>query len=170
MKLTTLLQGEHITLRNYEPDDLAFCTQMWFDEENGKYLSDPTSEYVDEVYQNALDHLQDSEQGYYLIATLRDGTPVGSACAFPTEGGGADIGYCVHKKYWRQGFGGEIVSLLLDWLAALGAKQVTAEVATENYPSRKLLERLGFTVLRESSFQKYHMNVRFDSLIYGKSL
>lgn len=170
MKLNVPLQGKRLTLRNYDPADLAFHTQMWFDEENGKYLSDPTAEYVDEVYQNALDHLQDSEQGYYLTAALHDGTLVGSACAFPNEEDMVDIGYCVHQNFWHQGYGSELVALLLEWLAALGAKQVTAEVATENIPSRKLLEKFGFTVLRESSFQKYHMNVRFDSLIYGKSL
>lgn len=36
MKLKVPLQGERLTLRNYDPADLAFHTQMWFDEENGK--------------------------------------------------------------------------------------------------------------------------------------
>lgn len=38
---------------------------MWLDEENGKYMSDPTWEYVDAAYQKALDTLEESSNGYY---------------------------------------------------------------------------------------------------------
>ena len=63
MKLEQTLYGKRICLRSYEKKDLIFLTDMWFDEENGKYLSDPTKEYVDDVYQKALDTLGESEYG-----------------------------------------------------------------------------------------------------------
>ena len=58
MKLDRPLEGERIVIRSYAPEDLDFCTGMWFDPENGRYLSDPAREYVDEVFQRALDGLQ----------------------------------------------------------------------------------------------------------------
>ena len=67
MKLDRPLAGERIVIRSYAPEDLDFCTGMWFDPENGRYLSDPAREYVDEVFQRALDGLQDSGDGYYLV-------------------------------------------------------------------------------------------------------
>lgn len=51
MKLNESLVGERIVIRNYRKSDLKFMTDMWFDEENGKYMSDPTREYVDDRYQ-----------------------------------------------------------------------------------------------------------------------
>ena len=57
MKLDRPLAGERIVIRSYAPEDLDFCTGMWFDPENGRYLSDPAREYVDEVFQQALDGL-----------------------------------------------------------------------------------------------------------------
>ena len=45
-----------------------------------------------------------------------------------------------------------------------------AEAARENRGSCALLEKCGFTALREASFQKYHMDVTFESLIYEKKL
>ena len=170
MKLESPLLGGRITIRNYTPEDLTFSTDMWFDPENGKYLSDPTREYVDEVYQRALDGLQDSEDGYYLIVELRSsGERIGTCCVFPDKDV-YDIGYCIHKSRWKRGFGTELVNLLVNWVREQGGTTVTAEAAKENRSSCALLEKCGFTVTRESSFKKYHMDVAFDSFIYERKL
>lgn len=171
MKLDAPLTGERIILRNYVRTDLPFLTEMWLDEKNGKYLSDPTKEFVNDVYQKALDHLENSTDGYYLVAELQDsGEPVGSAGIFPTGEGVYDIGYCVHQSKWQQGFGSEMVALLLEWLRCHGAEKVMAEVAIENLPSKRLLQKFGFTVEKTSSFKKYNMDVSFDSVLYKKEL
>ena len=171
MKLERPLAGERIVIRNYAPEDLRFSTDMWFDPENGRYLSDPAADYVDAAYQKALDGLQDSGDGYYLIAELREtGERIGTCCAFPDGEGVCDIGYCVHKSRWKQGFGTETVELLVGWAREQGWSAVTAEAAKENRASCALLEKCGFSVLREASFKKYHMEIAFESLIYRKSL
>ncbi len=171
MKLAEPLVGERTAIRNYKKSDLPFLTEMWLDEENGKYLSDPTLEYVNDMYQHALDDLENSKDGYYLVVeSIKDGDPIGSAGIFPTADGKYDIGYCVHKSRWRQGLGSEIVALLLKWLEQQGAAQVTAEVAVDNLPSNRLLQKFGFTVKRKSTFQKYNMTTQFDSYIYAKEL
>lgn len=172
MKLEKEIAGENLVLRSYKKTDLEFCTEMWFDPENGKYLSDPTAEHVDEAYQRALDAMEDNKDGYYLIAERRDtGEAVGTCCAFPSRTGKCyDIGYCVRKSRWRQGYGTEIVELLTDWLRELGAESVTAEVAVENAGSCKLLENNGFTVQKQSEFKKYGTDSRFKSYVYQKKL
>lgn len=171
MKLDRELRGGRIVVRSYRKADLPFLTGMWFDAENGKYMSDPTAEYVDEVYRDILDDLENSTDGYYLVAELADtGEPVASAGIFPVGEGTYDIGYCVHRRFWRQGYGSEIVSLLLGWLREHGAKKVTAEVAVENTASNRLLQKFGFVVERKSRFSKYRMDVHFDSVIYAKAL
>ena len=81
-----------------------------------------------------------------------------------------DIGYCIHKSKWKQGFGSEAVSLLLEWLKANGAEKVTAEVAADNIPSNMLLRKFGFEIEKQTEFKKYNMDVRFDSYIYAKNL
>ena len=172
MKLEQTLYGKRICLRSYEKKDLIFLTDMWFDEENGKYLSDPTKEYVDDVYQKALDTLGESEYGYYLVIELEDtGERIGSACLFPDENKRVyDIGYCIHKSRWNQGYGTEAVVLLCEWIRENGAEKVTAEVAAENAASNRLLRKLGFVIEKTSEFKKHNMDVRFDSYIYGKEL
>ena len=168
MKLDVELTGARVYLRDYRPDDLDFSAGMWLDGENGRYLSDPAWDYVDAPFQHALDTLQDSPSGYYLTACLKGtGERIGTCCIFPDERREEyDIGYCVHKSRWGQGFGTEIVGLAVDWIRAQGGKRVTAEAADDNRPSRVLLEKCGFAPVRASAFRKYHMDIRYESHIY----
>ncbi len=170
MRLEKEIVGERVALRSYESADLDFCTGMWLDPENGRYLSDPTAEYVDEAYRKALNAMQESEDGYYLIAEKKDtGEAIGTCCAFPdSEGKTYDIGYCVHMSCWKQGYGTEIVRLLTSWIRKQGAERVTAEAAVENVGSCRLLESCGFTVQKESEFKKYGMDRKFKSYVYQK--
>lgn len=172
MKLTEALHSQRVLIRNYEAADLDFVTGMWLDKENGKYMSDPTRDHVDEAFQKALDELQDSQFGYYLIVEhANSGERLGSACAFPDEEGKTyDIGYCIYKNHWKQGYGTEAVKLLIEWLRTIGARAITAEVAVENMASCALLSRLGFAVEKETEFKKYNMDVHFKSHIYRKEL
>lgn len=168
MKIENPLAGARITIRNYQKKDLPFMTAMWFDEENGKYLSDPTAEYVDSVYQKALDALEDSPNGYYLTVLLNDsGEMIGSCCVFPDDEKEVfDIGYCIHKDRWRRGFGRELVSLIVDWVHEQGGTEITAEAAKENIASNRLLMDMGFKVAGESKFKKYNMDIYYESLVY----
>ena len=168
MKLDNRLIADRIIIRNYEIDDKDFCTGMWFDKENGKYLSDPTEEYIDEVFQNAVDSLQDSKYGYYfVIESITDGERIGSCCAFPNDDGSIiDIGYCINKKFWRNGYATEAVSKLIKWASGQSFKAITAEVAKENNASCGLMKKLGFNVKEETSFKKYNMDITYDSYVF----
>lgn len=173
MKIKEQLTGKRITVRSYQNSDLDFVGEIWFDKENGRYLSDPEKEYIDEKFQKAIDGLENSESGYYFVVELTEtGESVGTCCAFPDpdDRGIYDIGYCVHKAYWRKGYGSEIVSVLLNWIKSIGGTRVTAEAAKENKASCTLLEKLGFEIVKEGNFKKYNMNICYDSLIYKKIL
>ena len=168
MQIMKPLSTERITIRDYRRQDLPFVTAMWFDPENGKYMSDPTEEYVDERYQAALDALEDNPDGYYLTVMSNTSQKIiGTCCAFPDEKRESfDIGYCVHRDFWRQGIGSEIISLLIGWVRDQGGTEITAEVAKENAGSNALLKKFGFAPARESEFKKYNMGISYESYIY----
>ena len=70
MLIDKSLTSSRITVRNYQKSDLPYLTAMWFDEENGKYMSDPTAEYADNDFLKALDRLENNPEGYYLTVAL----------------------------------------------------------------------------------------------------
>lgn len=170
MQSSKPIEGPRLRLRPYSPEDLDFVCSMWLDEENGRYLSDPLREYVDEAYQQALDSLAESPFGYYFtVEETGTGQSVGSCCAFPNEDRTVfDIGYCVHRDHWRKGYGSELLSLLEGWIFVQGADKITAEVAVENIPSNRLLQKRGYAVEKESTFRKYNMDVTYKSFLYAK--
>ena len=171
MKLDKNLVGERIVVRSYEAFDKEFCTKMWFDAENGKYLSDPTEEYVDECFMEAVNTLQDSEDGYYLVIERKeDGKRLGTCGAFPEGEDAIDIGYCVKMDYWRNGYGFEALNLLIDWAKEKGFKKVTAEVAKENAASCGLLTKLGFKPVKDTAFKKYRMDIKYDSYVFERHI
>lgn len=172
MQIKKPLESERITIRDYRRADLPAVTGMWFDPVNGQYLSDPTEEYVDDRFRAALEGMEDNPDGYYLTVVLSATERiVGSCCIFPDEKRERwDIGYCVHKDFWRRGIGTELLGLLIGWIRAQGGTQITAEVAKDNAGSNRLLRHYGFEVLRESSFNKYRTGVTFESRIYGLTL
>lgn len=172
MNLENKIVSDRIAIRSYEVEDKSFCTGMWFDKENGKYLSDPTEEYVDDEFREAVDTLQDADYGYYfIIEDVKDGKRLGTCCAFPDDDGtNMDIGYCISKEHWRKGLATETVSALMDWARQQDIKTITAEVAKENVPSCGLLKKLGFKVKKETTFKKYHMDIEYDSYVFEKDL
>ncbi len=171
MKIERPISGETVRIRSYTPEDLPFVSSMWFDEENGKYMSDPTTEFIDEVFQQAIDQLADSKLGYYFIVEqASSGEKIGSCCAFPNEDQTVyEIGYCVHKRHWQKGYGTDIVNALERWIFEQGAVRITAEVAMENVPSNALLKKLGYQAERETQFEKYHMGIIYPSFVYAKT-
>jgi RimJ/RimL family protein N-acetyltransferase len=59
---------------------------------------------------------------------------------------GVEIGYGLAAPSRGQGIGTRAVSALVDWLRAQDeVRRVLARVSTSNEPSRRLLERLGFS-------------------------
>ena len=168
MQIEKPLSTARITARSSKKTDLPYLTAMWFDEENGKYLSDPTAEYVDARYQAALDEIEVRQNGYYLTVVLNGTeTIIGSFFAFPDEKKERfEIAYCIRKDHWGKGFGSELLSLMVDWIRGKGGVEIIAEAAKDNTASDRLLKRIGFKVAGESRFQKYNMDIFYESFVY----
>jgi RimJ/RimL family protein N-acetyltransferase len=86
----------------------------------------------------------------FWLVTL-DGVAIGDCGAVgpPDAAGGVEIGYGLAAPYRGRGFGTELVERLSAWLLEQPhVARVTAEVLRDNLPSRRALERAGFTIDR----------------------
>ena len=159
-----------LRIRPYRAGDRAFVLSMWGDRENGRYMSDPASENIDEKYLKCVDEMETEPEGYYMVACLRqDGTKVGTSCAFP-EGGNYDIGYCISKDHWKEGLGTEMLAALIDWIKARGGRSVTGEVADLHKASTALLNKFGFYPDRKTRYKKWGEETYFDAHYYRLDL
>ena len=170
MKLSEDLITPRLRIRSHRAGDKAFVLALWGDCENGRYMSDPAAENVDEKYMKAIDGMEDEPDGYYMTAELREnGAPVGTCCAFP-EGGNYDIGYCISKEHWQEGLGTEMLSALIGWIKKEGGRSVTGEVADLNRASVALLSKFGFYPDRKTRYKKWGEDTYFDAHFYKLDL
>ncbi len=171
MLLSKDLETPRLTIRSWRRDDKDVTLALWGDRENGRYMSDPVRENVDEAYLQCVDEMEDNPEGYYLIAAWKeDGTPVGTCCIFPENNGNYDIGYCIAKDHWKEGLGTEMVDAILRWVRAEGGKSVTGEVADGNLASVALLRKFGFAQDRKTRYKKWGEETWFDAHYYRLDL
>jgi RimJ/RimL family protein N-acetyltransferase len=88
--------------------------------------------------------------GWTWLVTDAEGAIVGECgTKTPPDAGTVEIGYGLAAPSRGKGLGTRAVRALTDWLLALpDVDRVIAHVAQDNVASRRVLERLGFTVDR----------------------
>lgn len=80
----------------------------------------------------------------------RDGAVIGECGmkhAIEAGDGSVEISYGLAVPWRSRGYGAEAIRAMLDWLDELPeCRRIVAEIHQTNMPSRRLVERLGFTV------------------------
>lgn len=166
------LETDRLIIRSTKKKDTSFCLDIWLDDEMGKYLSDPPREKADESYLKWKDNVEDYSGCYYFVAVSKETEDyIGTCSAVPSEDKKHwDLGYCIHKRYWRKGYGTEMIKALIDFCYANGGRKITADVAQLNVGSNALVRKLGFHIEKEGSFKKHGTDIVYDNYTYRLDL
>lgn len=159
---------ERLTLRSTREADGPFCLSIWLDDEMGKYLADPPRSKADEAELNFAAGIEQDEDWYPFVVELRrTGEQIGTCSLAPGPDNVCwDLGYCVHRDHWRQGYATEMIQAMIDFGRSRGGKTFTATVAKENPGSNAVLRKLGFRVEREGSFRKRCTDIVYEDWHY----
>ena len=140
------IETPRLFLRGFTPEDARFAISIWNDPEMGEYLLDECMETVSEEYLRQIEALGDDEECCYLIAEDKQTRERIGTCSFIPQDGVCDIAYCVHKKFWRQGFATEMVDGMIGHARNQGAKKITVVISSENPGSNAIAKKFGFHV------------------------
>lgn len=170
--LTEDILTERLVLKSMREEYSPLCFSIWLDEEMGKYLSDPPREYATETYMNFAKDIEKDETWYPFVAFSKSNNEFIGTCSIvpmddPTHW---DLGYCIHKKYWRQGYATEMIQALIHFGYAKGGRKFTADIAQENIASNAVIKKLGFTVETEGTFTKQGTNMIYNNYTYKLEL
>lgn len=98
---------------------------------------------------------------------LYNGEYIGTCSAVPSEDKKHwDLGYAIHKRYWRQGYATEMIKSLCDFCIENGAEYITADVAKLNEGSNRVLKKLGFKIEKEGNFNKQGTDIVYEQYTY----
>ncbi len=167
MKIDTI-ETKRLFLRGFEKKDALFAISIWNDREMGKYLPDPSLDEIDEAYLKSVESLGEDEECCYLISQLQDSGERVGTCSFISseEGKSYDIAYCVHKNFWRRGYGSEMVQGMIDYVRAQGGEKITVRVNKENVASNRIVSKFGFHPVGEKTYQKAQTELVYTDYLY----
>ena len=171
----TELAGPRVTLRRFQPGDLAKFVAYRSAEAVARFQSwdapYPREEGERFILQLAKQHPDTAGEWFQFAVVLGSARKlIGDCAAMPhaDDPRQCDIGFTIYTEHQGHGYATEAVSLLLAYLfATRGKHRITAYCDSRNVASAALLERLGMRReghLRESTWAKGEWT---DDLVYG---
>lgn len=165
-------ETDRLIIRSTKKEEADFCLDIWLDDEMGKYLSNPPREKANDTYIKWKENIEIYRGCHYFIAISKEtGKYVGTCSTVPNEDKTHwDLGYTIHKDYWRRGYATEMLKGLINFCHSNGAKKITASVAKENAGSNAVLKKLNFYVDKEGTFSKKGTDIVYDEYTYRLDL
>lgn len=165
------IETERLIIRTITIDDAQAIFKWASDPEVNKYMIYPlhknievTREYIKSRDINGKDEF---DLGFVLKET---GELIGQGGLFYREDLDAwSLGYNLRKEYWGQGIVPEAIQAIIDVVnEEKGIKVLLGEFAKENSKSRRVMEKLGLTYWKDSTYSKFDGSVTFESCKYKK--
>ncbi len=155
MKIDSI-ETQRLLLRGFTKDDALWAYSIWNDPKMGQYLPDAAMDEIDPEYLKMLEGLGEDEECCYLIPVFRDTLERVGTCSFMISEDKRvyDIAYCVHKKFWCNGYATEIAQGMIEYARSQGAEKVTIFVSKENIASNRVAQKCGGVIVGESTYQK----------------
>jgi ribosomal-protein-alanine N-acetyltransferase len=147
------LETERLILRNYHNEDINDIHEYFSNEDVARYEDFyPMSQ--DEV-KELIDEWKDKDSR--LVVELKDkNIVIGSIGYFVDEDGDYSMDFDFNPAYGKMGYATEAGKKLLSHLFhTIGVKEVYADCDIHNENSWRLLERLGFTRIKQIDNESY---------------
>lgn len=147
------LETERLVLRNYRTEDFGDIYEYFSNEEVARY--EDFYPMSDDEVREQIDEWIDKDSR--LVAELKDkNIVIGSIGYFVDEDGDYSMDYDFNPLYGKMGYATEAGRKLLAHLFhTIGAKEVYSDCDIHNENSWRLLERLGFTRIKQIDNESY---------------
>lgn len=143
------LATERLILRAFTPEDFESVHSYTSDAEITKYMVwGPNSpEDTKRFIKNAIDLSEENPvKNYQYAAVLKESGRLIGACnlCIPYGGDEGEVGWILHKDFWRMGYGSEMGKAMLELgFDSLNLRRIFACCDSENQGSYKVMEKLG---------------------------
>lgn len=153
-----VLQTEHLYLRPLVPEDADEAYANWtHDPEVAKYMRWTVHQNVEETREWLTQEQEGTNRGniYDWGFILKEtGELIGSGgLSYSEEYGAFELGYNIMKKYWNRGYTTEAAKKIVSFaITDLGQKKLYCCHAKDNPASGRVMEKAGFTYVRDGSY------------------
>ena len=142
------LTTKRLMIRKISIEDLNMILKMDKQKNTQKYLGGIKNKTIEERINFIKKKLEKYDKGLagQLTVCLKDGTPIGLVgLSINEENNTGEIGYIFDYDYCNKGYCTEACQKLLEiGFNKLNLKIISADTVSENVPSKRVLEKLGF--------------------------
>ncbi|RST77214.1 N-acetyltransferase [Siminovitchia acidinfaciens] len=163
------IQTKRLHLKEVRHTDAKDLHEFLSDGEVRKYIGIPPYTKMEETYKEIewYDKIFNTKTGIRWGIALKDDPTIIGSCGFlniSQSNFRAEIGYELHRSYWRQGIVSEALEAVIKYgFEEMKLNRSEALIEPENVASVKLVERLGF--LQEGLLREYEYGAgKFDDL------
>ena len=142
------LETPHTFLREILGNDAEFLLQMMSDPEVMRFYPNPYTERdVRESIDRARKSYREDGCGLWLVVDRERGEPVGRVGLIRQDVNGVDefeVGYMIHRPYWRRGLASEAALAVRDYaFRERRLQRVVSLIHPDNLPSQGVARKLG---------------------------
>ena len=164
------LETERLILRPFEETDFEAVHAYASAAENIQYMvwgpndESQTKAFISQAIAQAKEN---PCSNYQFAVVLKSNRRLIGACNLAISSNDeAEIGWILHRDYWKQGFGTEMGKRILEFgFSELGLHRITAHCDAENYGSYRVMERIGMR--REGCFLEARPANKYSDKKYG---
>lgn len=143
--MITPLKTDRLILRIPIPDDAEFYTTLENNPLVKGFVGGPSKRTADNYRKRFTQGWQNENIGLLTVTQLDSGTIIGRAGILVPDNHEIEVHCVLAEEYWRQGFGLEIVTILIEFCKQhFPGKQIVGKVHPDNTASIRIIKRLGF--------------------------
>ncbi len=151
--MSTLFTTPRLRVRGWREEDLPQLARILTDAQTMSHWPAPfDAAGVRGWLDRAIRHMREHGFARCCCQTLEGGRIVGDVGIMRLEILGAqrnDLGYIIHRDYWRQGYALEAAEGFVEWARRRQLDELVATMAVDNLPSAALARRLGMQQLED---------------------
>jgi RimJ/RimL family protein N-acetyltransferase len=166
--MKTVLETPRLVLRELTPDDLDFMASMLAHPEVMRYYPKCYSRDEAEAWvRRQMARYAEHGHGGWLAVDKATGELRGQVGLVPQNLDGvweAEIGYLIHRPFWRQGLASEAAAACRDYaFNVLNRSRVISLIRPENLPSQGVARKIGL------SPGPHRTHGGFDHVVWSRS-
>jgi len=158
--VNALPEAARLTFREMSLGDLDFVATMLADPEVMRFYPKCYSrEEAEGWVRRQMGRYQRDGHALWLVLEKATAQPVGQVGLILQEVDGMrepEVGYLIHRPFWRRGFATEAARATRDHAFAVrGCARVISLIRPENLPSQGVAKKMGMTVEKHTVFSGY---------------
>lgn len=160
-----ITENNKLLIRELTKNDVAVIFELYSDKEAMKFRGSKPFENIDEavvMLDKVAENIKNETEYRYAIIEKSTNELVGTYLITPITSVNCMVGCSIGKKYWRLGYGVEVMTLMSDYLKTLNYEKIIGLIKKENLPSIKLVEKLNYKLIEQTNhpeFYKYEKEI-----------